>query len=125
MHSFNQKWVRVSKERISAGKSDKTVEYLNTGGVDLKIFLNKPFIAKRRSIKGCIHLDHFLFSNSVCDYLLEDEGDGVMLGQVCTEYGIELDKEVTANDRYKNANMAIVFEEDHLEKVNFLLPVFA
>lgn len=116
------KWVRVTKKRLSNAESQKTVEYLNSKDIDLNELLGEPFVCKRRFLKGKISMDYFIRSNGACDYLLEDEGDEVMLNEFVSSHNAYL-TDVTDDISYRNTNMITSFLEEDKKQLEFLLNV--
>ena len=124
LHSFERKYVRVTKERLSNSESDKIVDYLDYNSINFSNFIGKPFVCKRRSIKKDIHLDKFIFSKDVCKFLLEDEGDKNGLELFCKKNKIEIINDVTNNPKFRNINMTIDFKELHLSSLKLILQLF-
>lgn len=124
LHSFEQKFVRVSKHRVSNKEANKTVDYLNKNAIEFEKLIGIPFVCKRRSIKNDIHLDQFINSNGICGILLEDEGNQDGLENFCNENTISLLKDVTEDLSYRNINMTVDFNGKHLSNLNFILSIY-
>ena len=116
------KAVRVEKKRIDNSFSNKKVYYLDFDKLNFDDLLNTPFIAKRRSIKGDLFLDHFLRSNNTCKYLLEIENQELMGKVEFSEFKII--KSVTEDKSYLNKNMAIPFLKEDLVGLKLLIECF-
>ena len=124
MHSFVKTYARITKERISNKEANKKVDYLNSQAINFKDLIGQPFIGKRRSVKNKIHLDKFLFSNGVCRFLLEDEGNHLTLENFCSDNQITIVNEVTEYVDYRNINMATEFKIDHFETLETIQKLF-
>lgn len=122
MINISMKAVRVEKHRTSQSKSEKKVYYLNMEEISLFDLLNKPFVAKRRSINNNIFLDFFIKSNHICSYLLEIENQYDQNPMSTDEYTIL--KNVTKDEAYLNRNMSIPFLENDLLELEFLIKFF-
>ncbi|WCO01138.1 hypothetical protein [Psychroserpens ponticola] len=120
LHSLNRKYVRVTKERLSNEAAKKTVDYLDSKAINYSELIGTPFVCKRRSIKKDIHLDKFIYSNGICKFLLEDEGNHEDLENFCKENDIKVVEDVTDQVSYRNINMTIDFLDEHLSKLKFL-----
>src|SRR5690554_2229556 len=93
--SVEKKYVRITKDRLSNEEANKTVDYLKLSAINFDDLQNLPFVCKRRSIKDHIHLDKFIFSNGLCQFLLVDEGNKTELNDFCKANEIELKENVT------------------------------
>ncbi|SNS49021.1 hypothetical protein SAMN05446037_101169 [Anaerovirgula multivorans] len=116
------KAVRVEKKRIIHRASEKKVYYLEFDEIKLCTLLNKPFVAKRRSIKDNLFLDRFLKSNNKCKYMLEVENQDSVKSIESLEFKIL--KCVTEDDSYLNRNMTILFSTNDLIELELLIKCF-
>lgn len=119
--SMKVRYVIVEKERTSITESNKTVTYLGLETLKLESLFGLPYIEKRRSIKGDAHLDKFVNSNKVCEYLLEIEKPSSL--RLVAEH-IVVSTDVSHDVAYRNINMAIPFEKQHLTQLRHLLRVW-
>jgi len=124
LHTFSRKYVRVTKERLSNEEAKKTVDYLDSQAINYLELIGTPFVCKKRSIKKDIHLDKFIHSNEICNFLLEDEGNHKDLENFCQENKIKVIEDVTNNIGYRNVNMTIDFLDEHLSNLKLLLQIF-
>lgn len=123
--NLTKKFVRVEKKRNDLFSSEKKVSYLNIDELDPAILLNKPFIAKRRSIEGDFYLDYYLNSNNKCEYLLEIENMGKDDDISFTDFSeFKIIKNVTSDELYQNRKMAIEFTENNLKEFQWILKCF-
>ena len=116
---LSKKIVQVEKWRKSIHFAEKKVTYLTEEDIDLSRLLGQPFISKRRSIQGSCHLDRFIWSNGICEYLLEIENDTRLPTEL--EKELSLGEEVTHDAAYQNINMAIGFQKEHIHEFQFLI----
>ncbi len=109
LQQLTQKFVKVEKNRTSTTTSDKKVTYLELDDFLNLNFMNLPFVMKRRSIKGNVHLDRFIHANYKSEYLLEIEDN---TNPLHIEELIILE-DVSENPEYLNINMTIPFQQYH------------
>jgi hypothetical protein len=118
--NLTYKFVIVEKRRIDSITSNKTVTYLNMIDFQKLNFIDVPFILKRRSILGNLHLDKFIHSNNKCQFLLEiEEPDNDI--EIPEE--ITIFEDVSTDVSYRNVNMTIPYEKTHKIELEFLLKV--
>lgn len=117
-----QRWVVVTKERLSNSHSNKKIEYLAPETIDLSTLVGKPFVMKRRSVLKDICIDEFIRSNGICQYMLENEGGSAPLEEVANEMGLFL-TDVTDDVRYRNTNMTTTFSEQDLANLKLLIKI--
>lgn len=113
LQQLTQKFVKVEKTRTSAVTSDKKVTYLTMEDLINCNFVGQSFVMKRRSIKGNVHLDRFIYAHAPCEYLLEIEDDT----NPSDIQEITLMEDVSENPAYLNINMTIPFEALHQEEL--------
>ena len=121
--TLTEKWVRVSKKRVSHFEAEKKIEYLDPETIDISGFIGMPFVCKRRSIFGGIHLDRFVISNQRCKYLLENEGEDKDIEDFCRRLSIEVERDVSADFGFRNINLCTVFSGYHAKNLYFMLDV--
>lgn len=117
-----QRWVVVTKERLSNSHSNKKIEYLTPKDIDLTNLIGKPFVMKRRSVLKDICVDEFIRSNGICQYMLEDEGERATLDEIVNAMELSL-TDVTDDVRYRNTNMTTIFTDEDLSMLNLLIQI--
>lgn len=120
---FSVRYVAVTKYRKSSIISEKKVNYYDISNFEVNNFLFLPFVLKRRSIKADIHLDHFIYSNGLCKYLLELE-NSLPPQAILESYNLFIQKEVSFQKEYRNSFMCIPFDASHAVELKGLLAQF-
>lgn len=118
--NLTHKFVKVEKQRTDAVSSDKTVTYLTIKDFESLDLSGIPFVMKRRSIKEQVHLDYFIYSSGICEYLMEIEDEETDVNSL---EDVSIIKEVSTEKAYLNINMAIPFEKKHKEELSLFFKV--
>jgi len=123
LDKLSWKFVKIRKSNRGIGVAEKQITYLTKEDLDIEKLKEYPFVMKRRSIKGNIFLDKFIYSNELCEYLLEIEYED-QIHELPEISGVKIGKNVTADERYLNKNMTIAFSDEAARELQTMLKLF-
>lgn len=123
LEKLSLKYVMIEKFGQASGRSKKQVTYLKQEDLDVNSLKQYPFVMKRRSIKKNIFFDRFIYSNGICEKLVEIEYENEKHGNIEIA-NMKLGDNVTDNQQYLNQNMTIPFGDKEALELEMLLKVF-
>lgn len=109
----------ITKEILAQNKSIKKGEYKSIHEIDLKSFIGRPFVMKRRHIKGNLFFDAYIYGNypekreKLWMLEIEHEGD-VSIEEYKDLFGF--DRCVSNSPEFYNENMTVKFTERELNE---------